>query len=57
MVLREAGWNPSAEGKYHMAIRATDRRGRVQTAQFSGTFPRGATGYLIVDVKVVSNVS
>ena len=56
-VLWEAGWNPPADGQYRIAVRATDKRGRIQTAQFSGAFPSGATGYHIVDVKVVSSMS
>ena len=33
---------------YNISVRATDKTGRVQTAQISNPFPNGATGYYIL---------
>jgi DMSO/TMAO reductase YedYZ molybdopterin-dependent catalytic subunit len=53
-VLWTANWNPPSTGHYSLAVRATDKTGRVQTAVMNAPFPSGATGYHIVDVGVTS---
>jgi DMSO/TMAO reductase YedYZ molybdopterin-dependent catalytic subunit len=54
-VLWYAQWNPPSAGDYKIAVRATDKTGAVQTAEISDSFPKGATGYHIVDIKVLRN--
>ncbi len=54
-VLWSAQWNPPEVGEYGIAVRATDKTGAVQTAQFSTSFPSGATGYHVIDIKVLKN--
>lgn len=54
-VLWSAQWNPPTAGEYRLAVRATDKTGAVQTAQFSVPFPSGATGYHVIDIKVLKN--
>jgi DMSO/TMAO reductase YedYZ molybdopterin-dependent catalytic subunit len=53
-VLWTADWNPPATGRYSIAVRATDKTGRTQTASVAAPFPSGATGYHVVDVGVTS---
>jgi DMSO/TMAO reductase YedYZ molybdopterin-dependent catalytic subunit len=53
-VLWSSRWNPPASGDYKITVRATDKRGNVQTAVVTDPFPNGATGYHIVDIKVKS---
>lgn len=45
-------WTPQAAGTYELLVRATDGDGAVQDATVRGTFPKGATGYHRVSVKV-----
>jgi DMSO/TMAO reductase YedYZ molybdopterin-dependent catalytic subunit len=47
-------WNPTSTGLQHLAVRATDGNGNVQTATITNPFPNGATGYDVVDVVVSS---
>ena len=51
-VLWAAEWNPPAKGEYKIAVRATDKTGKVQIAELHDTFPNGSTGYHVIDVKV-----
>jgi len=46
-------WAHPAPGRYTLQARATDGRGRVQTAALAGSFPAGASGYHTVSVTVV----
>ncbi len=45
-------WNIPESGEYSMVVRATDMKGRLQTAEESNSFPNGTTGLhnIIVDV-------
>ena len=43
-------WNPPAEGRYNIIVRATDGMGKVQPAELRKPFPSGSTGYHIVDI-------
>lgn len=54
-VLWSAQWNPPTAGEYRITVRATNKTGAVQTAQFSDSFPSGATGYHVIDIKVLKN--
>lgn len=49
-VLWTAGFTPSGKENYKIIVRATDKTGQVQTAEFSKPFPDGATGYQTVNV-------
>jgi DMSO/TMAO reductase YedYZ molybdopterin-dependent catalytic subunit len=51
-VLWATEWIPPAQGAYRLIVRATDKTGKVQTAELHDPFPRGATGYHVVDVTV-----
>jgi DMSO/TMAO reductase YedYZ molybdopterin-dependent catalytic subunit len=46
-------WSRPARGQHTLQARATDGRGRVQTAARAGSFPSGATGYHTVRVTVL----
>ena len=50
-------WNPPTKGSYQIIVRATDKTGKVQTANLESPFPSGATGYHIVDVTVETSVN
>jgi hypothetical protein len=43
-VLWTAGFTPEGKGNYKIIVRATDKTGQVQSAQFAEPFPDGATG-------------
>lgn len=43
-------WNPPAEGRYSIIVRATDGMGKVQPAELRKPFPSGSTGYHTVDI-------
>jgi DMSO/TMAO reductase YedYZ molybdopterin-dependent catalytic subunit len=47
-------WQVPGVGVYRIVIRATDRSGRLQTAEYSRGFPNGATGLHAITVEVVS---
>jgi DMSO/TMAO reductase YedYZ molybdopterin-dependent catalytic subunit len=49
-VLWTAGFTPADKEKYKIIVRATDKSGQVQTAEFNKPFPDGATGYQTVSV-------
>ena len=49
-VLWTAGFTPAGKEKYKIIVRATDKSGQVQTAEFNKPFPDGATGYQTVSV-------
>ena len=49
-VLWTAGFTPTGNSNYKIIVRATDKAGQVQTAEFNEPFPDGATGYHTVDV-------
>ena len=49
-VLWTAGFTPAGKENYKIVVRATDKRGEVQTAQFAKPFPDGASGYQTVEV-------
>ncbi len=51
-VLWATEWNPPAEGRYRIMVRATDGTGRVQAAEQRQAFPSGSTGYHAVEVTV-----
>jgi len=51
-VLWSYEWNPPAEGRYSVIVRATDGTGKVQTQQLRKPFPSGSTGYHTVDITV-----
>jgi DMSO/TMAO reductase YedYZ molybdopterin-dependent catalytic subunit len=44
-VLWTAGYVPSNNDNYKIVVRATDKTGKVQTADMTPPFPNGATGY------------
>jgi DMSO/TMAO reductase YedYZ molybdopterin-dependent catalytic subunit len=50
-------WNPPTKGNYQIMVRATDKTGKIQTANLQQPFPSGATGYHVVDVTVESTVT
>jgi DMSO/TMAO reductase YedYZ molybdopterin-dependent catalytic subunit len=45
-------WANPPKGKHTIEVRATDGRGRLQTAERSGEWPAGATGYHTLTVEV-----
>ncbi len=45
-------WMNPPKGKHTVQVRATDGRGRLQTAERSGEWPSGATGYHHINVEV-----
>jgi hypothetical protein len=45
-------WVNPAKGKHTLRVRATDGKGRVQTAERSGEWPSGATGHHRITVEV-----
>ena len=50
-VLWTAGFTPAgAQGNYTVIVRATDKSGKVQTAEIRPPFPDGATGYHIINI-------
>jgi DMSO/TMAO reductase YedYZ molybdopterin-dependent catalytic subunit len=50
-VLWTAGFTPAtAQGNYTVIVRATDKRGNVQTAEIRPPFPDGATGYHMIKI-------
>lgn len=50
-VLWTAGFTPAgAQGNYKLVVRATDKSGKVQTAEIRPPFPDGATGYHMINV-------
>jgi len=49
-VLWTAGFTPPGKENYKIFVRATDKTGQVQTAEFNKPFPDGATGYQAVSV-------
>ena len=50
-------WNPPTKGDYQIIVRATDKTGKVQTANLQNPFPSGATGYHAVDITVETTVT
>ena len=44
-VLWTAGFTPIGKEHYNIIVRATDKTGQTQTAEFNKPFPDGATGY------------
>jgi DMSO/TMAO reductase YedYZ molybdopterin-dependent catalytic subunit len=50
-------WNPPTKGNYQIMVRATDKTGKVQTANLQQPFPSGATGYHVLDITVESTVT
>ncbi len=51
-VLWTSGLTPKVNGDYKIVVRATDKAGKIQTADFAEPFPNGASGYNMADVKV-----
>ncbi len=50
-VLWTAGFTPAtAQGNYRIVVRATDKTGKVQTAEVRPPFPDGATGYHMINI-------
>ncbi len=49
-VLWTAGFTPTGKENYKIIVRATDKAGQVQTAEFSKPFPDGASGYQTINV-------
>jgi DMSO/TMAO reductase YedYZ molybdopterin-dependent catalytic subunit len=50
-VLWSAGFTPTgAQGNYTVIVRATDKTGKVQTAEVRPPFPDGATGYHMINI-------
>lgn len=49
-VLWTAGFTPTSKEDYNIIVRATDKTGQTQTAEFNKPFPDGATGYQEVSV-------
>lgn len=49
-VLWSAGYTPPGKENYKLVVRATDKAGLVQTAEFSEPFPDGASGYQSVNI-------
>ena len=49
-VLWTAGFTPAGKENYKIIVRATDKAGQVQTAEFNKPFPNGATGYQTINV-------
>ena len=45
-------WTPPRPGEYHLAVRAVDGTGAVQTGQWHSTIPEGTTGYHRVVARV-----
>jgi hypothetical protein len=52
-VLWATEWTPPAKGEYRLMVKATDKEGKVQTAEIRSGFPEGATGYHVIDIDVV----
>ena len=50
-VLWTYSWRPG-QGQYTLKVRARDGVGQLQTANDSGSFPSGATGYHTIRVTV-----
>lgn len=46
-------WIPPKAGRFKVMVRATDKQGQTQTAQITAPFPNGATGYHVINVKVI----
>ena len=50
-VLWTAGFVPNAtESNYKIVVRATDKTGKVQTAEVRPPYPDGATGYHMINI-------
>jgi DMSO/TMAO reductase YedYZ molybdopterin-dependent catalytic subunit len=49
-VLWTAGFTPIGKENYSIIVRATDKTGKVQTAEFNKPFPDGASGYQEVSI-------
>ena len=50
-VLWTAGFTPAtAQGNYKIVVRATDKTGKIQTAEVRPPFPDGATGYHMINI-------
>jgi DMSO/TMAO reductase YedYZ molybdopterin-dependent catalytic subunit/uncharacterized Tic20 family protein len=50
-VLWTAGFTPvTAQGNYRIVVRATDKTGKIQTAEVRPPFPDGATGYHMINI-------
>ena len=50
-VLWTAGFTPTtAQGNYKIVVRATDKTGKIQTAEVRPPFPDGATGYHMINI-------
>jgi DMSO/TMAO reductase YedYZ molybdopterin-dependent catalytic subunit len=50
-VLWTAGFTPAtAQGDYRIVVRATDKTGKIQTAEVTPPFPDGATGYHMINI-------
>jgi len=50
-VLWSAGFTPAtAQGNYRIVVRATDKTGKIQTAEVRPPFPDGATGYHMINI-------
>ncbi len=46
--------NVTMKGNYKIIVRATDKTGKIQTAEVRDPFPNGATGYNVVNVQASS---
>ncbi len=52
-VIWAAEWTPTQTGPHKIIVRATDGKGRVQEARVTPPFPEGATGYHVLEIKVI----
>jgi hypothetical protein len=43
-------WQPAVSGNYKIVVRATDKTGKVQTAEVRPPFPDGNTGYPVINI-------
>jgi DMSO/TMAO reductase YedYZ molybdopterin-dependent catalytic subunit len=51
-VLWTSAFTPKVKGDYKIVVRATDKMGHVQTSNFEDPFPKGASGYNMINVKI-----
>ena len=52
-VLWAAEWTPGQPGIHKLMVRAVDGEGRIQEARITPPFPEGATGYHVLEVRVI----
>ncbi len=52
-VIWAAEWTPTQAGPHKVVVRAYDGKGRVQEAKVTPPFPEGATGYHVLEIRVI----